>query len=313
MLHQDSPPSPQQPASAPQPDVASQNAAAVARQQEIFAKARAALREARGIPAPVEAPKAPPVVAEAAPAPTPPVAPQNPPQVNLDVAETFRREAVRIKAEADARVAAAEAKVRENAELARKKPVEWLKANGMDLDAWQTRLLNGGEMAPHEVLEEKVDARLKAAEDRAAKAEQAVQQYVHTQKREAALSQLTPAIQKEFPLVSHFMGPDAALDALTQASKQAGKVLDPVEFFKGIENRFLEQYKAPLSNPEVAGKLQLSVLKSPQSEVAAESPTTLTNRVTSTVTPPSSRPMTDAERIARGREAIKKLAAAGLL
>lgn len=261
----------------------------------------------------MEAPKAPPVVAAPVPAPTPLAPPAPAPQPVLDVAETFRREAAKIKAEADARVATAEAKLRENADLARKKPVEWLKANGMDLDTWQTRLLNGGEMAPVELLEEKVDARLKAAEERSAKAEQALQQYVHTQKREAALSQLTPAIQKEFPLVAHFMGPDVALDALTKASKQAGKVLDPVEFFKGIETRFLEQYQAPLQNPEVAGKLQLSVLKSPQSEVAAESPKTLTNRVTSTVTPPLSRPMTDAERIARGREAIRKQMAAGLL
>jgi hypothetical protein len=84
-----------------------------------------------------------------------------------------------------------------------------------------------------EVLEEKVDARIKAAEERAAQAEQVARGFIYEQTKSAALAQLTPALTAEFPLVTHFMGPEQALTELQEACRVAGKNVDAAAFFRG--------------------------------------------------------------------------------
>jgi hypothetical protein len=89
-------PQPQDSAEASPPSAAQLNESAVSRQQSIVAAAREALREARGVPAPV----APPASAGATLLVTPPVAPPVAPAPLLDAAEVFRKEALKMKSEA---------------------------------------------------------------------------------------------------------------------------------------------------------------------------------------------------------------------
>lgn len=279
------------------------------------AKMEADLRVARGIPEP--APAAAPVARQDAPQATQPAA--TTPSVSPDVTQALmqamqaqaalveqqKAQAAQVTAEAQARMAAAEAKERELAKVALN-PVEFLERTGISLDEWQARLLNGGEETLEQRKSREILEATKATQDRVAKLEAQLQQQVHTAQRQATLAQLKPALEADFPVVAAFLGPDRALDALAQTARQ-GKQIDAKAFFAEMETNLISQQKALLSNNAVQAKLGLGV-KSPQSEVAAQSPKTLDNRATSTVGSRSQAgPMSERERLARGRAMLKQL------
>ncbi len=311
-------------------EMAQKQAVADAKRQAIVDKARAAMRaefrQSQGLPAPE-----PTRTFDTAAPPTSPAdqlasatttqatqAPSNTGalaeaitsglQDQFRQAEAMRAEAGAMAAEANRKAAEAEAKLQDFV----RNPTAYLDAQGLDMDAWQARLLNGGE--PTEA--ERLKAELKQQIDPALAAMKAELQQLKAEsyqtQRTKVVQELTPILAKDFPIVNRLMGPDAVLKELERLRDETKQRVDPQQVLANLENRFLQQYQESLQDQAVANKLGLSV-KSPLAGVAAQSPQTLSNRVTSTVPSASSRATTEQERKARGREQIRKLLAAGQL
>lgn len=298
-------------AAATQAQTANKNAEAQARVTAIAANARKQalelFRQSTGVAAPerpAEAAAAPPVASQT-PSPQPSDALHAAVKEELAAVQAAKTEAAAIKAQADARLAQVQAEERRWAELAQN-PQKFLEAQNINLDTWQARLLNGGEPTQEELAAKALDSRVKAAEDRAARAESTFHNFIQEQAKTTAVNTLAPVLEKEFPLVHAMLGPDAALMSLVSESKRTGVALDAAKYFTDLESKYFNQHKQLVNNQNVNNKYKLSV-QSSQAEVVAQSPQTLTNRVTSTVAPSQSRAMTDAERIARGRQKLKEL------
>ncbi len=299
-----------------------------ARRQAILEKARAAMRaeyrQSQGLPSPAPevpgaAPQVTPASAPATPAlastPAPAPAPQASPgaiaeaitaglQQQMRDAEAMRTEANCKLAEADAKIAAWQ-----------QNPATYLADQGLSIDQWQARLLNGGEPTAEEKLKAELVARVDPA---IAELRQEVQQLradAYGNQRQRVLQEIAPVLARDFPIVNKLLGPEQVIAHLEQLRDRTKASVDPQATLAALESRFLQQYQESLQDPAVASKVMPSVNKSPRAEVVAstQSPQTLTNRVTSTVPPSSSRPMTERERFARGREEIRKLLAAGRL
>lgn len=217
-----------------------------------------------------------------------------------------------MSADADRRIAEAEAKLKGFAS----NPASFLHEQGIDPDQWQARLMNGGEPTAEErlktELEAAVEARVAPLKAQVSQLTQASQAEVHGR----VIAELAPVLSKDFPLVNALLGPEAVVIELRrlgqQAQVQGRPPIDAATVVADMERHFLAQQQALLQNTAVASKLGLSV-KSPPVAAAAQSPQTLSNRVTSTVAPNASSARTQEDRIARGRAMIKQLADAGLL
>jgi hypothetical protein len=223
-----------------------------------------------------------------------------------EAAQQTRADAERIRAEAEAKATAAEAKLQQFLQ----NPASYMEAQGLNLDQWQARLLNGGEATQAEKLKAEIAAQIDNLKKEVLAPVTQVKQELEAQQRGKALNELTPVLAKDFPLVNRFMGPQTALEELRKQARATGKPLNPAQALAQWESAFVDQMKAGLQDEAVATKIGVSV-KSSNAEAAVQSPRTLTNRVTSTVSSMPSRPTTDRDRIARGRELIRKLAADG--
>lgn len=296
---------------------AQRNAALEGKRREILdaarAKMKAEFRQAQGIP---PAPEATPAPAQATPQAPPPAANPNAlaeaftAQLNaqFQAAEKMRADAAAMAADAQKRAAEAEARLSKFVQ----NPASYLQENNLDLDKWNARLLNGGEPTAEEQLRAEVAKQVAEIRKEAFSQVSQVKQELDAQKRSAAVQEIAPVLSKEYPLVNQLLGADGALEELARQARSAGRAINPEQALAQMEAHFLSQYKATLQDASVATKLGVSVL-SPQAEVAVQSPHTLTNRVTSTVGSQPTRPTSHEDRIARGRETLRKLIAAGQL
>lgn len=299
-----------------QANVAAKRAAADAKRAAILQaareKMRSEFRSAQGVAEPVKAaPAEAPAKVEAA-APT-----QNANNVaqaitaqlqnQFEEAAKLRSEADKVRAESEARAAAAEAKLQKF--LAN--PISFLEDQKLSPDAWQARLLNGGTPTEQERLKAEMTAQIEQGKKETLGEVSKIKQELVAEKRTRAISDLTPILQKQFPLVNRLLGAESALEHMKSEAQRTGKLIDAQAFLQKIENDFVEQYQATLRDEGIANKLGLSV-KSPNVEVA-DIPRTLSNRVTSSVAPATSRPRTERERIAQGRLKIQQLRAEGKL
>ncbi len=291
---------------------ADRNAQVQARREAIVKSARdklkLQLRETRGIETPER-------VSEPVPQDKPSVSPAPVSNTQNTLAEAFttqlnqqfqsaqalRDEAVKYKAEAEVRANEAEAKL--NKFLAN--PATYLQETGLNMDQWNARLLNGGEQTPEEKLRAEVlgvVAPLKAELD--------------AERRNRAVAEIKPVLKEHFPLVNHLLGPDGALEEVNKqaaAARRVGKLFtsaDVQAVIQGMEDTYLSAQQTLLQDSVIAAKVGIGVKSSPVVAVAP-SPHTLTNRVTSSVPSVSTRATSDRDRIARGREMLRKLVAAG--
>lgn len=211
-----------------------------------------------------------------------------------------------LQAAKDAQLKAEQAEAKLNQFLAN--PPAYLKAEGLDLDTWNARLLNGGTPTPEERLKGEVDTKMEGQLAPLVEKLERLSQEMESERRGKALNELTPILTKDFPLVEALLGPEQTLEVIRQeglrAKREGLPPIDPGAVIAALETRFLTQYKASLQKPSVATKLGVSV--SPQQSLVAESPQTLSNRVVSSVASSALRPITHRDRIANGRAEISK-------
>lgn len=292
--------------------VANNNAALAAKQRTITEAARAALRKdlraTSSVPTPVapSTPAATPVVAPTAPTPSA-LAEAFTAQLDAKLADAqrIRAEADAVRADANARASAAEAKLQKFIN----NPTSYLADQGLQLDQWQARLANGGE--PTEQERQRADWQKQLAETVAPlNAElKALKAREFAQAETAALADARRILPENFPLVNHFVGPEAFLAELRrQVAASPGKPVDAEAVAKSMETYWTQKTQGALQDPKAAAKVGVSA-SSPPGTVAAQSPSTMTNRTTSSVPGAASRARNDAERKQRGREIIKQLAA----
>lgn len=284
------------------------------------AKIKAEFRASQGLPEP--APAAAPEATVPQPAPVSQAVQQpvlgNPSalaeaftaQLNAQyaAAERMKSEAAQMSAAATQKAAEAEAKL--NTFL--KNPTAFLQDQGLDMDQWQARLLNGGVPTAEERLKAELTAALDAQTKPLRQELNQVRQELHNEQVGKALGELAPILQAQFPFVNDLLGPQQALEEIKKQASKSGKPVtqaDITAMLSSWEDGFVSKYKATLQNTTLASKLGLSV-QSPPAEVA-ESPQTLTNRVTSSVSSVSTRATSEQDRKARGRELIRKLLASG--
>lgn len=273
-------------------------------------KLKADFRTSQGVPAPAPAPES---VETATP-------PANPSQLADTIAQKFqsqfdeasklRLEAEKIRGDSESRAAQAEAKLQKF--LAN--PIAFLEEQKLSPDDWQARLMNGGEPTEQEKLKAQIAAQYQELRKEAMGEVAQIKQELMAEKKSKAISDLTPVLTKDFPLVSKLLGAEGALDYMRQEVQKTGKPIDPAAFLAKVESGFVHQYQETLRDEKVASKLGLSVNKSPQVEVVADKPRTLSNRVTSSVPPQAIPRAGDAKaRIAQGRSLLRQLIAEGKL
>jgi hypothetical protein len=277
------------------------------RLEEKKAAAVAALRAMRGVPEPTSVPhpveQAP--VPEQRPTPAAPQAPQPPDYAQLLAAQEQRiRAAVEAEQRAAAREAAAQAKEAKLQESVAD-PLSFLSEVGFTPDEWQAFLMNGGKKDP-------VMERVKAAEERAAKAEQMVleaQKQQAAQRREAERNYLANAITQnlgsDFPLLAQLGGGAAVLAKIEHLNATTGQ--DHGAQFRQVaeamEADYMRQLEPALKSDAFQAKYKNSVFK-PNATLAAPEPQTLNSSVTNSTGPTRPGP--------RSWEEKKQLAVAAL-
>lgn len=285
------------------------------------AKLKAEYRQAQepvvaGQPSAAPPPPAPPAQAPAASPAAPPanaLAEAFTAQLNkqFEEASRMRTEAQQISQTAEQRAAAAEAKLKQFID----NPVAYLQEQGKTLDEWNARLQNGGEPTELEKLKDELRKELKAETAPVAEQLAALRQQTIQQERTKAIQSMD-ALAPQYPLLAKLDGSAAIVDGYLQHVQQAASAKrQPVEFGKFLADReaFHESRLKPLlQDKTAASKLGVSAPSSPGT-VVAQSPSTMTNRVTSTVPSSPARAANDRDRILRGRETLKRLLAEGKL
>lgn len=196
-----------------------------------------------------------------------------------------RTHAAQVKAEADKRVAAAEAKVRKFEQ----NPVKYFEETSQSLDEWQARLMNGGEETEEQKFRRELLAETKAAKEAVAEMRREQEAARAAAVRAQSVQTLREPLQSDFPLVSAMIGPEKVLEHLQQvASANPGQSMDYAAELSRLEEDLYKQHTAVLQNPHVARKYSDSV-KAPKAEAAeVSSPRTMTNRLTSSTSAGSS-------------------------
>lgn len=286
------------------------NASVADKQREIRDSARAkaaeVLREARGIAEPQEreTPRAQPAEPKAESA-KPAAKPTEQEALITRLASTLSEKQAQAQAQLEAAQRARQEADAKLAELkaAQDNPLEFLNKNGIDLDTWQARLLNGGEITA----EEKSRRELL---DRIAKVEAENKSFKEQQEASLAQAQFQGAAQAlaeplkaDFPLVNRFMGPEQALQHLRELQSKQGNI-DAKAAIAELEKGFREGLMQTLQDPAIAATIDYSPKTSLSEKAAYEGPRTITNTLTSS-TSPTGRRTTLAEK----RELAKQLMA----
>jgi hypothetical protein len=291
------------------------NRAVTDRQAAIVASARAKLKAEMRATSTAPAPVSP--QANNAPAPGSPEATKPDPNAlaaaftaQLDAksnaAQQAMAQAEQIKAEAGKRAQTAEAKLQHFLQ----NPVAYLEDQKLDADAWQARLLNGGVQTPEEQARAELRKEFQATVAPLQHELQSMKQAEFNRAEQAALVEARTILAEHFPLVHHFVTPEGYIAELKrQVAANGGKPVDAQKVAETLEAGWLAKTQGALQNPKAAAKVSPGTTKSPLAPVAAQATSTMTNRTTSTVSGQQTRAKSDAERIARGREQIKQLAA----
>lgn len=278
----------------------------------VQARARAAelLRGERGVQAPPSE-----LTKPVAKDPSPPSAPAHVATQNADTVqlitqrlEAQAREAARLHAESQA-VAARATAAEQKLEAFKANPALYLQDEGMSLDDWNARLVNGGEKTPEQKMMEAIEERLRASEARTQAVEQQLAQRDLEAKRATLLGQLTPVLVDRFPLVHKILGPNNVLDHLVQMQKKTPEIpVDSEKVLTELESNFITNLDGYLQDPKVAAKLSISALTSQAERVVNQGPRTMTNSVTSSVAPSVGR-TTTAQKRAKANEFLRAMRA----
>lgn len=295
--------------------VADHNAALELRRETVRQAARDKFRVAKNLPKPGDAtqPGTPAPVSTVPPTlPPAPVSPApdtqladffaNHLQQRAVAVEDARREAEQVKLDADRRVQEAEEKLK----TFTTNPAAFLADQGINLDQWNARLLNGGEPTSDERLLQTVQAEI---EPLRADIRKLHEERTALQKSNATL-EMGPLLKADFPLIDAEYGPAMALDIIVaefKAAQSRGEALpDAADVLANVESAILAKYQRTLQNAQAASKLGFSV-PTPTVAPASPSPQTLTNRTTSSVSVPSSGRKSQADIRAAGRELIQQM------
>lgn len=185
--------------------------------------------------------------------------------------ERQRVEAEKAKADADAAV--------QRMAAAKEDPVQFLAEAGMTQDEWSQFLANGGKMTPEQKklkemasVVEQVQAKLEAAERKAEQQEQRA-------RAAAEESHFAQQLQK-FTYVPEMGGIGAVRERQRLLSSQTGQPVSLADAADHLEQDMAKGLKRILQNTKIRSSLGLDVNTSHAGQ-AAETPRTLSNRVSS--------------------------------
>ena len=271
------------------------NQAVAEKQREIRdaarTKAAEVLREARGIEEPKlrDEPRKTSVDAKAEPAKPAAEAPAQEALIKR-LADSLSAQQEKAQAQVEAAQKARQEADVKLAELkaAQDNPVEFLTKNGIDLDTWQARLLNGGEATPEERSRKELMDRIAKVEAENQAFKQQSEQAQHQAQFQGAVAALAAPLKTDFPLVNRFMGPEAALKHLQDLQSSQGAI-DAKSAIAELEKGFREGLMQTLQDPAIAATINYSPKTSISEKAAIQGPRTITNNLTSSTSPTGQR------------------------
>jgi hypothetical protein len=178
----------------------------------------------------------------------------------------------RIKAAAE-REAAVEAKDKK-LQMSLTNPLEYIAEAGMTAEQWQEFLTGPGELSPEQKRVREAEKMAKSAMDRAEALEKSIQNERKQMQVQAERAQIEAQLP-QYPLTRKMGGAQAVQARVEELSKQAGKPVTWQQAAQHLENEFFTGLSALLQDPEIAGKVNISVSKPKSESAAPNNPTTL--------------------------------------